>query len=97
MEALGIAEPATILGLAAVAIGAVLYGVLKLSDTHKKESELFMNLIKEKDTDYRNFVTDNNHKMTDTVKEFIETNVTVRTAIENHTRTVERLLDRLEK
>lgn len=56
-----------------------------------------MSLIKEKDIDYRNFVNDNNHKMTDTVREFVETNVTVRSAIENHTKTVERLIDKLDR
>jgi hypothetical protein len=91
------AEPATVIGLASVAIGAIVYVILQFDKSHKSAMNTFIELIEKKDTNYTTFVNENNHKMTDQVKESTQTLVEVTKAIQEHTMILKDLREDLRK
>lgn len=82
-------EPTTVIGLAAVAIGAIVYVILQFDKSHKKAMGEFIDMLKNKDENYTSFVNSNNHKMTEQVTASTEALVSVTKAIEESTRSME--------
>jgi len=74
------------LGIAGISIGALAYICFQLI---KQLSEARQN--------YQSFVQDNNHTTTEIVRESTATIVSVKEAINNHNKILEKLLDKLDK
>lgn len=58
---------------------------------------LLIKQLGENRADYSNFVNSNNHTTTEMVKEATATMVTTNIAIETHTKTLEKLIDKIDK
>lgn len=71
--------------------------IWKFISVHKEELENSRIERQEIMKDYKSFVMDNNHKITDLVSEVAKNVAENTSATENHTKTLERLVDRLGK
>lgn len=92
------------LGLGAIAVILVAYLTRYVMDKNFQVFKELISQLKEIQINYTNFVTENNHQKTDMVKEHTSVMMEVKTAIventkstENYNKTLERLVDRLNR
>ena len=77
-----LAQPTTIIGLAGICIGAIIY-----------LCNLFVKHLKEKDANYQDFVLERNHQTGDIIEKNTEILVMVGENIKNNTESVKQLIE----
>lgn len=85
------------LGIALVAVLGSGFLIKYIIDKNKEVFDVLITQLRENRTDYSNFVETNNHGNTERIEKSTEAMVEVAKAIEQHTRVVEKLVDRLDK
>ena len=81
-----LAEPTTVIGLAGIAIGAVVY----LTNTM---SSRFTKHLEEKDKNYQDFVLERNHQTGDLIEKSTGVMVEVKNSIQQNTESVKQLIN----
>lgn len=93
MDWTSLSQPTTTIGLAAVAIVALVY----LSGQHdkiiKETQEKFMKSLEEKDTNYQSFVMERNHQTGELIEKSTAVMVEVKENIRSNTDSIRQLID----
>lgn len=85
------------IGIALTAVVGAGFLIKYIVDKNKEVFDVLIQQLKENRTDYANFVENNNHNNSERIEKSTEAMVNVANAIEQHTRVVEKLLDKVEK
>ena len=93
MDWTSLAEPTTTIGLASVAIIAIVY----LSNQHNKNiketQQEFLSSIREKDENYQSFVTERNHQTGELIERSTAVMVEIKDNIRSNTDSIRQLVD----
>jgi len=85
------------LGIALVAVLGSGFLIKYIIDKNKDVFDSLVTQLQENRKDYADFVESNNHNNSERIEKSTEAMVTIANAIEQHTRAVEKLIDKLNK
>lgn len=85
------------LGIALTAIIIFAFLIKYIIDKNKQVFDALIDQLSRNRTDYSAFVESNNHQNADRIEKSTEAMVTIAKAIEQHTRVVEKLVEKMEK
>ncbi len=88
-----IAEPTTVIGLAGLAIGAIIYLSVQHNKSIRETQSAYLLSLDEKDKNYQSFVLERNHQTGEVIQKNTEILVGVGESIKSYTKSNEDLTD----
>lgn len=88
-----LAQPTTVIGLAGLAIFAIVYLSIQHNKNMKISQDIFIKSLNEKDKNYQSFVLERNHQTGEVIQKNTEVLVMVGENIKNNTESIKQLVE----